>query len=260
MRLEDKIVIVTGGGSGMGRAASILFAREGAKVVIAGRREHEGGIVVDEILKEGGQAFFVKTDVSIESDVQRLIEKTVSEFEKIDVLFNNAGVNSKGEGEVHNESVETLTNIIDVNVKGTFFCIKYVVPHMIKNGGGSIINNSSVLDSQAIKGASTSYAMSKGGVAMLTKKSAVDYAEFNIRVNSIQPGAIATEMSGIPWDDLSDQSIIEKRKKIQPLNRMGHPFDIAYAALYFASDESAFVTGSTLLVDGGTSASFQWNE
>ena len=260
MRLKDKVVIVTGGGSGMGRAASILFAQEGAKVVICGRREQEGGIVVDEISKEGGQAFFVKTDISIESDVQKLVEKTVLEFGKIDVLFNNAGINSRKAGEVHNENVETLNNIIDINVKGSFFCIKYVVPHMIENGGGSIINNSSVLDSQAMKGGSTAYHISKGGVAMLTKKAALDYADFNIRVNSIQPGAIATEISGIPWDDLSDKSIIEKRKKLQPLKRMGHPFDIAYAALYFASDESAFVTGATLLVDGGTSASFQWNE
>ena len=259
MRLEDKVVIVTGGGSGMGRASSVLFAQEGAKVVVAGRREKEGNLVVDEILEEEN-AIFVKTDVSIEADVQNLIEMTILKFGKIDVLFNNAGVNSREKGEVHNENIETLNNIIDVNVKGTFLCIKYVIPHMIKNGGGSIINNSSVLDSQAIKGTSTAYHMSKGGVAMLTKKSAVDYAEFNIRVNSIQPGAIATEMSSVPWNNLNDESIIAKRKKLQPLNRMGHPVDIAYAALYFASDESVFVTGSTLLVDGGTSASFQWNE
>ena len=260
MRLKNKVAIVTGGGSGMGRAASILFAQEGAKVVICGRREHEGSIVVDEILKEGGEAIFVKTDVSIESDVKRLIEKSILKFEKIDILFNNAGINSRDAGEVHNENIETLNNIMDINIKGSFFCIKYVVPHMIKNAGGSIINNSSVLDSQAMKGGSTAYHISKGGVSMLTKKSAVDYADFNIRVNSIQPGAIATEISGIPWDDLSNKGIIEKREKLQPLKRMGHPFDIAYAALYFASDESAFVTGSTLLVDGGASASFaKWN-
>jgi|TARA_B100001971_G_scaffold213285_1_gene246155 NAD(P)-dependent dehydrogenase (short-subunit alcohol dehydrogenase family) len=131
-----------------------------------------------------------------------------------------------------------------------------VGPPIVENNGGSIINNSSVLDSSATYSSSTSYHVSKGGLAILTKKSALSYAKFNIRVNSIQPGAIATEMSGIFWDDLKDSPIISSRKKLQPLHRMGHPYDVAYAALFFASDESAFVTGAALLVDGRASAKY----
>ena len=125
---------------------------------------------------------------------------------------------------------------------------------MVQGGGGSIINNSSVLDSRANSSSSTSSHVSNGGLAMLTKKSAVSYAKYNIRINSVQPGSIATEMAGIDWDQLRDESLINSREKLQPIQRMGHPIDVAYAALYFASDESNFVTGASLLVDGGTSA------
>ena len=253
-RLEGKVAIITGGASGMGRAAAELFAREGAKVAIGGRRIEKGEIVVDGIRKEGGSAIFVHTDVSKTENVRNLIGKTVSEYGTIDVLFNNAGINNLSEGDPHNEDEFLFDEVMDVNLKGAFLCTKYVVPHMIKRGGGSIINNSSVLDARANSTSSTSYHVSKGGLAMLTKKSAVSYAKYNIRVNSVQPGAIATEMSGIDWDKLQDESLINSRKKLQPIERMGHPEDVAYAALYFASDESNFVTGASLLIDGGTSA------
>ena len=157
----------------------------------------------------------------------------------------------KGE---YRKAIEIFESVIDVNLKGAFLCTKYAVPYMIENGQGSIINNSSVLDSRAANSSSTSYHVSKGGLAMLTKKSALAYAKYNIRVNTIHPGAIATEMSGINWDELTEESVIKKRSGIQPLQKMGHPYDVGYAALYFASDESGFVTGSTLLVDGGMSA------
>ena len=143
-----------------------------------------------------------------------------------------------------------------MNLKGAFLCIKYVVPPIIGNNGGSIINNSSVLDSRSTDSSSTSYHVSEGRLTMLRKKSSLSYAKFNIRVTNIQPSAIATEMSGTPWNDLRNSTVIGGRKKIQPLHRMGHPYDVAYAALFFASDESAFVTGATLLVGGGSSAKF----
>ena len=254
LRLEGKVAIITGGTSGMGRAAAELFSKEGAKVAIAGRRIEKGEMVADGIRKKGGSAIFVQTDVSNTEDVKKLIEKTISEYGTIDVLFNNAGINNSGEGDPHNEDELLYDEIMGINLKGAFLCTKYVVPHMIKGGRGSIINNSSVLDSRANSSSSTSYHVSKGGLAMLTKKSAVSYAKYNIRINSVQPGAIATEMAGIDWDQLRDESLINSREKLQPIQRMGHPIDVAYAALYFASDESNFVTGASLLVDGGTSA------
>ena len=257
LRLEGKVAIITGGTSGMGRAAAELFSKEGAKVAIAGRRIEKGEMVADGIRKKGGSAIFVQTDVSNTEDVKKLIEKTISEYGTIDVLFNNAGINNSGEGDPHNEDELLYDEIMGINLKGAFLCTKYVVPHMIKGGGGSIINNSSVLDSLVADSSSTSYHVSKGGLKMLTKKCAVAYASDNIRCNSIQPGAIATEMSLVPWDNLEDPDVIQGRERMQPLVRMGHPNDVAFAALYFASDESAFVTGAERLVDGGQSVKYK---
>lgn len=259
MRLENKIAVITGGTSGMGRAASELFAKEGAKVVIGARREHLGKYVAESIRSDGGNAIFVKADVSEKHEVMNLIDEATNAFGGLDILFNNAGINNHGDGEPHNEDLENFDQVMNVNLKGAFLCIRYAVPRMIEGNGGSIINNSSVLDLRATETSSTSYHLSKGGMSILTKKAALSYAKYNIRVNSIQPGAIATEMSNVSWDDLETSAVIEHRRKFQPLERMGHPIDVAYAALYFASDESAFVTGASLLVDGGSSASFGRN-
>ena len=257
MRLEGKVAIVTGATAGMGRAAAELFAREGAKVVLCGRRESLGQEIVDLIKGRGGEATFVTADVAKAEDVKRVVDTAVGAYGKLDVLFNNAGINEHASGDPDKESEEAWDRIIDTNLKGTFLGIKYAIPEMRKAGGGSIINNSSVNDVQADMVSMSSYHASKGGVTALTKKAAVQHAVDNIRVNAVNPGPIATEMVDISWDMFTDPDIVEERKTKQPLARMGHPMDVAYAALYFASDESAFVTGATLLIDGGQSAAYR---
>ncbi len=257
MRLEGKVAIVTGATAGMGRAAAELFAQEGAKVVLCGRREPLGQEIVEVIKGRGGDATFVTADVAKAEDVKKVVDTAVSSYGKLDVLFNNAGIDYSGYGQADEEPEEAWDHVIAVNLKGTFLGIKYAVPEMRKAGGGSIINNSSVNDSQAGAASTTSYHASKGGVTALTKKAAVVYAGDNIRVNAVNPGPIATEMVDIPWDKLSDPDTIETRVGLQPMHRMGHPMDVAYAALYFASDESAFVTGATLIIDGGQAAAYR---
>ena len=257
MRLKGKVAIVTGATAGMGRAAAELFAREGASVVLCGRRESLGREMVDLIKERGGEAAFVAADVARAEDVKRVVGTAVGSYGRLDVLFNNAGINEHASGDPDQEPEEVWDRIIGVNLKGTFLGIKYAVPEMRKVGGGSIINNSSVNDVQADLVSMSSYHASKGGVTALTKKAAVMYAADNIRVNAVNPGPIATEMVDISWNMLTDPNIIAMRKTKQPLPRMGHPMDVAYAALYFASDESAFVTGATLLIDGGQSAAYR---
>ncbi|MEE9198213.1 MAG: glucose 1-dehydrogenase, partial [Dehalococcoidia bacterium] len=247
MRLKDKIAVITGATSGIGRATAELFAREGAKVVLAGRRAELGEGLTRDIREKGGEAVFVQADVANADDVRRVIKTAVDTYGRLDILFNNAGTNEHSQGRPDQEPEEVWERIIDVNLKGTFLGIKYAVPEMRKAGGGSIINNSSVNDSQADDVSTSSYHASKGGVTALTKEAAVVYAAENIRVNAVNPGPIATEMSGIPWEKLNDPEVMRTREKRQPLPRMGHPMDVAYAALYFASDESAFVTGATLV-------------
>ena len=257
MRLKNKVAIITGGTSGMGKATAILFAKEGAKVVICGRRSDLGEQIAKGIRNENGNAVFIKADVSKEKDVKELIKYSLSEFSKIDVLFNNAGINEKKMSIVTDETKNSWDKILDVNLSGMFLMIKYVIPEMVKVGKGSIINNSSVLSFQANKVPSTSYHASKGAVTSLTKKVAIDYAQNKIRVNAIHPGSIATEMTGVDWGNLDESNVIGDFKQKQPLPHMGHPIDIAYAALYLASDESAFVTGTTLTVDGGQSSFYR---
>ena len=257
MRLENKVAIITGGTSGMGKATANLFAKEGAKVVICGRRLDLGQEIVQGIKNGNGDAIFIAADVSNESDVKELVHHSISKYSKIDVLFNNAGINEKQMSKITDETKSSWDKIFDVNLNGMFLMIKHVLPEMVKVGRGSIINNSSVLSLQANKVPSTSYHASKGAVTSMTRKIAIDYAQSNIRINAIHPGSIATEMTGVEWKNLKQSEVIGDFKKKQPLPRMGHPIDIAYAALYLASDESAFVTGTTLTVDGGQSSFYR---
>ena len=257
MRLENKVAIITGGTSGMGKATANLFAKEGAKVVICGRRLDLGQEIVQGIKNGNGDAIFIAADVSNESDVKELVHHSISKYSKVDVLFNNAGINEKQMSKITDETKSSWDKIFDVNLNGMFLMIKHVLPEMVKAGRGSIINNSSVLSLQANKVPSTSYHASKGAVTSMTRKIAIDYAQSNIRINVIHPGSIATEMTGVEWKNLKQSEVIGDFKKKQPLPRMGHPIDIAYAALYLASDESAFVTGTTLTVDGGQSSFYR---
>lgn len=249
MRLAGKVAIVTGSTAGIGKGAALLFAKEGAKVVVSGRTVDAGERVVEDIRAEGGDAIFVKADVSESSEVQRLVNDTVSAYGKLDVLFNNAGIGTTGL--TAEESEESWDRCMTVNLKSVFLGIKYAVPEMIKIGGGSIVSNASMWGITASHRCAGSYVASKAAIIGLTKKAALDYAKQKIRVNCISPGDIG--FVGLDRDDeyWTQPDIVEDMETRQPYPHMGTPEDCAYAALYLASDESAFVTGSNLVLDGG---------
>lgn len=256
MRLKDKVAIITGATSGIGRATAILFSEEGAKVVVVGRRTEEGKETVNMAEEAGGRAVFIRTDVSKVSQVKEMVEETVRNFGRIDVLFNNAGINPEpARKSVFECPEEDWDRIMEINLKGVFLGSKYVIPHMIENKSGSIINTSSCYGHAGMKNR-CAYGTSKGAIITLTKDMAMDCAPYNIRVNCISPAIIETDIARSLIEearknkDLWDQIIGSK----VPLNRPGQPEDVAYAALYLASDESNWVTGINLMVDGGYGA------
>ncbi len=232
----------------MGAAEAKLFAREGAKVVIGDVLEEEGGRTEADIAEAGGQCLFVPLDVTNEADWQAAIVATVARFGKLDVLVNNAGI-------FRSERVEETTgelwdSVMEVNVKGVFLGTKHAIPEMRKGGGGSIINISS--DAGLVgSGRAAAYATSKGAVRIFTKSAAVQYAREGIRVNSVHPAIIETPMTaGV----LADEAVRRSRIAMVPLGRIGQAADIAYGVLFLASDESSFMTGSELVIDGGLTA------
>jgi len=245
--LLGKVAIITGGTSGIGRSAAILFAQSGAKVVVAGRREKEGQEVVDAILAAGGQALFVKTDVAKNEDVQALVQKTAERVGRLDVAFNNAGI----EGHwvpVAEQTEEDWDRTIDINVKGVWLCLKYEIRQMLKQGtGGAIVNMSSVAGFIGAVGAAT-YCASKHAVMGLTKSAALETARNGIRVNSICPGIIETPMG----DRLFGAPEVTKwALSFYPLGRFGKPMEVAEAVLFLCSSGSSFMTGQSLVLDGG---------
>ncbi len=250
MRLKDKVAIITGGSFGIGRATAFAFAREGAKVVLASRRKEPGEKVAGEIRTQGGEAAYISTDVSKAEDVKRMIKLTIDEYGKLDILFNNAGVSSTGT--VVDLTEEVFDRTIDVDLKGVFLCSKYAIPHMIKNQGGSIISCSSI---SAFIGQrlNSAYNAAKGGVELLTKCMALDFAKYNIRVNTVCPGWVRTEMNRKQLASFTEKDWQEV-KRLHPLGRIGEPDDIAPAVVYLASDESSWVTGTNIMVDGGYTA------
>lgn len=255
MRLRDKVAIITGAGSGQGRAAAKIFAREGAAVVIAEWNEENGRQVEKEILADGQQALFIKTDVSSEENIISLVEEVMNHYGKIDVVFNNAGVGYSSHSKYKMASlIETpqtdWNNIIGINLNGAYLLSKHVLPIMMKQNGGSIINNASLNGISGVTGADA-YTAAKGGVVALTRVMAVDYGKYNIRVNCICPGAIDTPMIA---EVLSVPEFAEKFAAGCPLQRVGKPEEIATAALFLASDESSYVTGLIMPVDGGVYA------
>ncbi|MFC1901811.1 SDR family NAD(P)-dependent oxidoreductase [Chloroflexota bacterium] len=252
MRLAGKVAIVTGAASGIGRTAAIMFAKEGAKLVISDVNDTNGKETESIICSSGGEAVFVHTDVSLASEVNSMIRAGISRFGKIDILFNNAGI---GQEAVLVEDIEESTwdSIIAVNVKGMFLASKCVVPEMKKAGGGVIINTAS---SYGFKPGprSSVYSASKGSVIALTKALAIELAEYNIRVNCISPDATDTPMLGGPQAEknfASRKELVEDVAKTIPMGRVITTEDIAYGLIYLASDEAAMLTGVNLNIDGG---------
>lgn len=250
MRLADKAAIITGAGSGIGKASAILFAREGAKVAVADINDTAGEGTVAAIKSDGGEAFFVHTDVSKASDAEKLVRETVKNFGRIDILFNVAGM------PMNNVAIEDLDEelwdrIYTVNVKGVFLTMKYTIPAMRKSGGGAIINVASMGGVRPLKGTNC-YASSKAAVIHLSKAVALEVVQDNIRVNFINPAAVDTPM--LPQFRPKGMDLAEFYKSAQasmPLGRIATPEDVAYAALYLASDEASLLTGVGIDVNGG---------
>jgi NAD(P)-dependent dehydrogenase (short-subunit alcohol dehydrogenase family) len=252
MRLQNKVAIVTGAASGIGEASAFLFAKEGAKVILADIDEQRGEAAKIEIEKRGGKAFFVKTDVSKSKDVENLIHIATEKYGRLDVLFNNAGTGFVGT--VVEASEELWDKIIDINLKGVFLGMKYAIPHMIKQGGGSIINTSSVGGLVGDRGYA-SYDASKGGVILLTKATALDFGPYNIRVNSICPGTTDTPFfRSIKATGNPEEYLRINIEKNAALKRLIKPEEVANVALFLASDESSAVTGTAIPVDAGYTA------
>ena len=248
MRLEGKVALISGGARGMGAEEAKLFAREGAKVVIGDILETEGRRTEAEINETGGECIFVLLDVTKEAEWEGAVGAAVARFGKLDILVNNAGI-FRG-NRVDETTSEEWDQVMDINAKGVFLGTKHVIPEMRKAGAGSIINISSVAGLVG-NPYSSAYNASKGAVRLLTKSTAIQYAKEGIRANSIHPGVIETAMT---QDVVNDPSFREFRLTANPIARLGQPADIAYGALYLASDESSFVTGSELVIDGGWTA------
>ena len=247
-RLNGKVALITGAARGQGAAEARLFAQEGAKVVLADVLDQEGSVVAAEIAEAGGDALYVHLDVTNEDDWDRAIQSAVSSFGKIDILVNNAGIWRRGH--VLETSSEQWDLVLGVNAKGVFLGTKAAIPEMRKAGGGSIINISSTAGLVGSR-TSSAYSASKGAVRIFTKSTAIQYAAEGIRANSIHPGPIDTDMGDQVWPDADSR---ERAVARTALARMGTPQDIAYGALYLASDESSFVTGAELVIDGGLTA------
>ena len=252
MRLKDKVALITGGTSGIGEATAVLFASEGAEVAITGRNEQRGAAVVERIERHGGHAAFFHADVSIASDCRRAVDETLRAFGRLDILFNNAGVFYAQTALECSE--REWDEQIDINLKGTFLMSKFALPTMIAQRGGIIINNSS---GWGIVGGdhAVAYCASKGGVVLMTKAMAIDHGRQGIRVNCICPGDVETPMlpadaklRGLKWEDYMAGCAN------RPLGRVGTAEEIAKAVLFLASEESSFMTGAALVVDGGGTA------
>ena len=249
MRLADKVALITGGASGIGRATALLFAREGAAISVVDLDEAGGQAVTHEIVDNGGKAIFVRCDVSQASDCQRAVQQTVDRLGGLDILFNNAGIIRRAT--VLETSGEEWDRVMAINVKSVFLLSKYAVPVMAQAGGGVIINTASGWGLVGGRRAAA-YCASKGAVVLLTKAMALDHGDRNIRVNCLCPGDTDTPMLRHEARQLgeSDERFLAEAAE-RPLQRIGKPEDIAQAALYLASDASSFVTGTTLVVDGG---------
>ena len=245
-KLNGKVALVTGGTSGIGKTTAIEFARAGAKVVLTGRREKEGAQVVDEIRKLGGDAAFVRADVAKDADVKAMVDFTVGKYGRLDVAFNNAGVEWTGPLDQATEA--EYRRVFDINVWGVLNSMCHEIPVMLKNGGGAIVNNSSVAGHVGL-GQVSVYIASKHAVEGLTKSVALEFAKQNIRINAVAPGVIATDM--LDRFAGKESEMRDSLTSIIPVGRIGAGEEIAAAVLYLSSDDAKFTTGTSLVVDGG---------
>lgn len=247
MILKDRIAIITGGATGIGEATALLFAEQGAKVVIADYNAEQGMRTAENIRHQGGDSLFVKVDVSSGTEVQQMVEETVKHFGTVDILFSNAGIGTQGS--VAELPEAEWDRVININLKGVYLGAKSVLPIMVAKKRGAIINNASILGHVGFP-ATPAYNAAKGGVILLTRNLALDYAPYNIRVNAVSPGFIKTPMvmSGL------SEEIQQELAKSHALGRLGNPDEVAQCVLFLASDAASFVTGISLLVDGGYTA------
>jgi NAD(P)-dependent dehydrogenase (short-subunit alcohol dehydrogenase family) len=247
---QGKVAIVTGGTSGIGRAAAVAYAREGARVVVAGRRPAEGEETVRLLRAQGGEGLFVATDVSKAAQVKELVDRTMQKFGRLDFAFNNAGIEHEPTPLLEQDE-ETYHRVMDINVKGVWLSMKYEIPAMLKTGGGSIVNTSSALGVIAFPAVEI-YTASKHAVIGLTKSAALEFGKQGIRVNAILPAVIDTDM----FDRFAGEKpgFREHVTGLHPIGRIGKSEEVADAAIWLSSSKSSFVTGHSLLVDGGFTA------
>jgi NAD(P)-dependent dehydrogenase (short-subunit alcohol dehydrogenase family) len=255
MRLAGKVALVTGGGSGIGEAATLLFAREGARVVVSDYSLSRAADVAQRIRTAGGEVLAVAGDVSVSEDALKMVQVAVDGFGRLDVLVNSAGVTARNALGPDASPEEVWDRVIEVNLKGSYLVSWHAVPEMKRSGGGSIVNLSSIMGlvgyPRGMGGGFNPYPASKGGIVQLTKSLAIDLAPDGIRVNCVCPGFTETRLTEALLSDADTKQTLEAR---HPMGRLGQPEEIAYAALYLASDEASFVTGTSLAVDGGYTA------
>ncbi|MEA2581309.1 MAG: hypothetical protein QOE83_2201 [Actinomycetota bacterium] len=253
MRLHGKVALITGGASGMGRVASMLFAAEGADVVLTDLNDDVGEATAAEIADAGGRALYVHADVSREDEANSMVQAAVEGFGGLHILYNNAGVMLPADGSVDTTEESVWDTTLAVNVKGVAFGCKYGVPAMLASGGGSIINVASFVAWLGAATSQTAYTASKGAVLAMTREIAVEYARKGIRCNALCPGPIETPLL---MQLLSDEQKRQRRFVHIPMGRLGQAEELAKAALFLASDDSSFMTGASLIVDGGITAAY----
>jgi NAD(P)-dependent dehydrogenase (short-subunit alcohol dehydrogenase family) len=254
MRLEGKVAIITGAGSGMGRVAAQLFAAEGAKVVVAEFDEKAGEETARMVSDAGGQATFVQADVSREDDARRMVDQTISAYGRLDVLYNNAGVMPEADHSVIDTDVAVWDTVMAVNVRGVFLGCKYAIPRMVEQGSGSVINISSFVALLCCSVPQDAYTASMGAVLSLTRSLAVQFGPQGVRSNAICPGPIETPLL-MDWL-LKDEAAKQLRLARNPTGRFGKPEEIVNLAIYLASDESRWTNGAAMVVDGGISVNY----
>lgn len=253
MRLQDKVALITGGGSGIGYHTSLLFAKEGAAVVVVDINDEAGEKTVAEIIENGGQATYVHANVAKAADTENMVKVAEDTYGKLNIMFNNAGISHANDDDAINTSEDVWDLTMEINVKGVFLGCKYGIPAIQRAGGGSIINTASFVATLGAATPQLAYTASKGAVLSMTRELATIHARENIRVNALCPGPLRTELL---MKYLNTEEKKQRRLVHVPMGRFGEAEEIAFAALYLGSDEASFVTGTTFLVDGGITAAY----